>query len=68
MFGLLAFIGALIIFHTYLIGKGLTSWEYLSWMNITYLKVWPRKYGSPFSQGSFSANVYRFYHTRPSAF
>ena len=29
----------------------LTSWEFLSWMRITYLKVWPKKHGSPFSKG-----------------
>ena len=35
--------------HTYLAMNGLTSWEFFSWMNISYLKAWPRKYGSPFS-------------------
>ena len=29
----------------------MTSWEVMRWMRITYLKVWPRKYGSPFSKG-----------------
>ena len=52
----LLFVSALLVLHTYLIGQGLTSWEYFSWMKITYMKVWPRKYGSPFSQGSFIDN------------
>ena len=38
----------LIGLHTYLIFNALTSWEYFSWMKITYMKVWPKKYGSPF--------------------
>lgn len=65
---LLAFVGALIFLHTYLISKGLTSWEYLSWMNITYLKVWPRRLGSPFSKGSRLANFKDFIRTRPGLF
>ena len=52
---------ALIIFHTVLACKNLTSWEYISWMRITYLKVWPKKYGSPFSEGSASANLKQFF-------
>ena len=52
-----AFVLALIVFHTILASKNLTSWEYISWMRITYLKVWPRKYGSPFSEGSVAANL-----------
>ena len=43
------FVLALVSFHTLLAGKNLTSWEYISWMKITYMKVWPRKFGSPFS-------------------
>jgi palmitoyltransferase len=57
MIGVLLFVLALVCLHTYLMTKGLTSWEHLSWMNITYLKVWPRKYGSPFSKGSAWLNV-----------
>jgi palmitoyltransferase len=45
------FIMPLNIFHIYLASVNLTSWEYLSWMRITYLKIWPKKFGSPFSQG-----------------
>ena len=50
------FVLALLIFHTLLIGRALTSWEHIAWMRITYLKVWPKKFGSPFTQGSISAN------------
>jgi hypothetical protein len=46
------FVLPLSVFHTYLISVNLTSWEFLSWMRITYLKVWPKKYGSPFSLGT----------------
>ena len=49
--GFLIFVTPLTLFHTYLAGINLTSWEFLSWMRITYLKVWPKKYGSPFSRG-----------------
>ena len=42
------FVGSLLVFHTHLMLINLTSWEYLSWMKISYLKVWPRRYGSPF--------------------
>lgn len=50
------FVLALIIFHTFLIGRALTSWEHIAWFRITYLKVWPKKFGSPFTQGSVMAN------------
>ena len=50
------FVLALLIFHILLIGRALTSWEHIAWFRISYLKVWPRKFGSPFSQGSVSAN------------
>mmetsp|Transcript_7555 Transcript_7555/g.9117 ORF Transcript_7555/g.9117 Transcript_7555/m.9117 type:complete len:89 (+) Transcript_7555:1690-1956(+) len=43
------FVLTLLIFHTMLAARSLTSWEYISWRRITYLKVWPAKYGSPFS-------------------
>ena len=45
------FVLPLVVFHTYLVSQNLTSWEFLSWMRITYMKVWPKKYGSPFSKG-----------------
>lgn len=51
---LAAFVGVLIVLHTYLISRGLTSWEYFSWMKITYMKVWPKKYGSPFTRGTIT--------------
>ena len=56
-----AFVLALIVFHSLLASKNRTSWEYISWMRITYLKVWPKKYGSPFSLGSRSANLRQFF-------
>ncbi|CDW81358.1 dhhc zinc finger domain containing protein [Stylonychia lemnae] len=31
--------------------------EYLSWMKISYMKVWPKRYGSPFSKNSLKANL-----------
>jgi len=54
------FVAALIFLHTLLATKSLSSWEYFSWMKITYLKVWPKKYGSPFSKGSKTANFKSF--------
>ena len=60
-FVLSLFVLALLIFHTYLIGLALTSWEHIAWLRISYLKVWPRKFGSPFTQGSISANYKQFF-------
>jgi len=42
---------SLLVFHTFLALNNLTTWEYLSWMNVTYMKVWPKRYGSPFTKG-----------------
>jgi palmitoyltransferase len=39
----------LLVLHSYLAALNLSSWEYFSWNKITYLKIWPKKYGSPFS-------------------
>lgn len=39
---------SLVIFHQYIVSKNLTTWECLSWKKISYMKIWPRKYGSPF--------------------
>jgi palmitoyltransferase len=47
--GFTLFVAPLLIFQFVLILRNMTSWEFMSWMRITYLKVWPRKYGSPFS-------------------
>lgn len=38
----------LVFVHTMLAANNLTTWESLSWMKISYMKIWPRKYGSPF--------------------
>ena len=59
-------LSVLIGLHTYLISKAMTSWEYFSWMRITYLKVWPRRYGSPFSKGSASKNFLWYFTSRRS--
>lgn len=54
------FVAPLAGFQIYLISCNLTSWEFLSWMRITYLKVWPKKYGSPFSHG-LKGNLQMFF-------
>jgi len=59
--GFILFVTALIIFHFILAARNLTSWEFLSWMKITYLKVWPKKFGSPFSLGSSWSNLRQFF-------
>lgn len=41
----------MIIFHSYLALTNMTTWECLSWDKISYLKLWPRKLGSPFNVG-----------------
>ena len=45
------FVIYLIVFHTYLASTNTTTWECLSWDKISYLKLWPRKFGSPFNIG-----------------
>mmetsp|Transcript_33446 Transcript_33446/g.51354 ORF Transcript_33446/g.51354 Transcript_33446/m.51354 type:complete len:114 (-) Transcript_33446:413-754(-) len=45
------FVVYLIVFHTYLAASNTTTWECLSWDKISYLKLWPRKLGSPFNIG-----------------
>lgn len=51
----------LICFHIWLASQNLTSWEFFSWMRITYMKVWPKKLGSPFSRGSKIENLKQFF-------
>lgn len=48
---------ALLGFHIYLASANITTWECIAWSKIPYLKIWPRSYGSPFSQG-IMRNVY----------
>lgn len=45
------FVTYLLIFHSYLIFNNITTWECLSWSRISYLRDWPRNYGSPFNLG-----------------
>lgn len=45
------FVVQLILFHSYLASTNTTTWECLSWDKISYLKLWPRKFGSPFNIG-----------------
>jgi hypothetical protein len=56
----------LILLHTFLATQGLTSWEYFRWMKITYMKLWPKKYGSPFSKGSKLRNFRAIFEYRRS--
>ena len=41
----------LLVFHSFLAMKNLTTWEFLSWQRISYLKEFERGNGSPFSVG-----------------
>jgi len=50
-------VGGLIGFHFYLASKNLTTWEFLSWTKISYLKGLDKRMGSPFSNGVCS-NLY----------
>ena len=45
------FVVYLIVFHSYLAATNTTTWECLSWDKISYLKLWPKKLGSPFNIG-----------------
>ena len=51
---------SLIIFHTYLVINNFTTWESLSWNKISYMRIWPRKYGSPFDRG-FKINLKQYF-------
>ena len=44
-------LSSLISFHVYLLMNNFTTWETLSWNKISYMRIWPRKYGSPFDKG-----------------
>jgi len=45
------FVLNLIIFHCYLLPQNITTWEFLSWSKVSYLKEWPKRFGSPFNLG-----------------
>lgn len=53
---LLSMVSCLLCFHIYLAASNMTSWENLSWHNISYLRRLPPEDGSPFSV-SLSGNV-----------
>lgn len=54
-------VGSLVLIHLYLATHNLTTWEWLSWKKISYLKVWPKKYGSPFGyRRTKLQNLYQF--------
>lgn len=54
---------SLVLVHTYLACNNMTTWELLSWQCISYINVWPKKYGSPFNMGVLS-NL-KFYFLYP---
>eukprot|EP00347_Sterkiella_histriomuscorum_P000103 403377170 len=54
-------VGSLVFFHLFLSSSNLTTWEFLSWNKISYMKVWPKRYGSPFSQGQSRWTNLRMY-------
>lgn len=47
----LLFVTNLLVFHTFLSCTNTTTWECLSWKKISYMKMWPRRLGSPFNIG-----------------
>ena len=57
LLGITVSLSLLIALHSFLASRALTSWEYFRWMKITYLKVWPKKYGSPFKRKSPLSNM-----------
>lgn len=52
---------SLLMFHTYLMVNNLTTWETLSWNKISHMKIWPRKYGSPFD-GGIRENIRQYFN------
>ncbi|CAK8994080.1 Palmitoyltransferase ZDHHC12-A (Zinc finger DHHC domain-containing protein 12-A) [Durusdinium trenchii] len=56
---LLLMVTCLVCFHSYLALANITTWENMSWHNISYLKGLDPEHGSPFSQSlSFNLAVY----------
>ena len=53
----LAMVGCLLGFHIYLASINLTTWEFMSWNKISYLKNLNKEKGSPFSHG-YAKNLY----------
>lgn len=50
------FVLNLLVFHSYLLPRNITTWELLSWSKVSYLREWPKRFGSPFDLG-FTANL-----------
>ena len=42
---------SLLVFHTYLMLKNFTTWEFVRWDRINYLSIYIYKKSSPFSYG-----------------
>lgn len=61
-------VGSLLAFHVFLSSNNLTTWEFLSWNKISYMKVWPKRYGSPFAQGSTKFQNLAIYFCPPPKF
>jgi hypothetical protein len=57
-------VGSLVFMHLYLASANLTTWEFLSWNKISYMKVWPKKYGSPFTKGRLKNLRMYFFNSR----
>jgi len=58
-----AMVVSLFLFHSYLATQNLSTWEFLSWNKISYLKEWNPKWGSPFTQG-MKKNLKFFFRIR----
>jgi hypothetical protein len=57
---------SLVLIHSVLASNNLTTWESLSWKKISYMKIWPEKYGSPFFV-SYRDNL-KSYFSAPSRY
>lgn len=55
------FVGTLLYAQVYCASNNITQWEFIKWDKVTYMKVYPKKLGSPFSLGSRKANLKLFF-------
>lgn len=58
---------SLLAYHIYFMFANVTTWEYLSWQNITYLEGFEKKNGSPFSISPFH-NFMLYMRPSPTTF